>query len=109
MTGPTPAAASAAVTSNTSRPAINTPKGRACAPDAATASTAVRAAVAGLVAAGAKARPFGLLVAGDDVFDATAALADAGVGPVTVANPTYVFEAASEVTEELARRLQLQN
>ena len=75
----------------------------------AEADAAARAAVAGLVAAGAKARPFGLLVAGDDVFDATAALADAGVGPVTVANPTYVFEAASQVTEELARRLTLQN
>jgi ATP phosphoribosyltransferase len=75
----------------------------------AEADTAARAAVAGLVAAGAKARPFGLLVAGDDVFDATAALADAGVGPVTVANPTYVFEAASEVTEELAKRLLMQN
>jgi ATP phosphoribosyltransferase len=75
----------------------------------AEADTAARAAVDGLVAAGAKARPFGLLVAGEDVFDATSALADAGVGPVTVANPTYVFEAASEVTEELARRLTLQN
>jgi ATP phosphoribosyltransferase len=75
----------------------------------AEADTAARAAVAGLVAAGAKARPFGLLVAGDDVFDATAALADAGVGPVTVANPTYVFAAASEVTEELAKRLLMQN
>ena len=75
----------------------------------AEADTAARAAVDGLVAAGAKARPFGLLVAGEDVFDATSALADAGVGPVTVANPTYVFEAASQVTEELARRLLLQN
>jgi hypothetical protein len=58
---------------------------------------------------GAKARPFGLLVAGEDVFDATSALADAGIGPVTVANPSYVFEAASQVTEELARRLLLRN
>ena len=75
----------------------------------AEADAAARAAVATLGANGGKARPFGLLVAGDDVFDATAALADAGVGPVTVANPTYVFEAASEVTEELARRLTQQN
>jgi ATP phosphoribosyltransferase len=75
----------------------------------AEADTAARRAVETLAASGAKARPFGLLVAGEDVFDATAALAEAGVGPVTVANPTYVFEAASQVTEELARRLTLQN
>jgi ATP phosphoribosyltransferase len=75
----------------------------------AEADAAARAAVAALAADGAKARPFGLLVAGEDVFDATSALADAGIGPVTVANPSYVFEAASQVTEELARRLLLQN
>ena len=75
----------------------------------AEADAAARGAVANLVAGGATARPFGLLVAGEDVFDATNALADAGVGPVTVANPTYVFEATSEVTEELTRRLLLQN
>ena len=70
---------------------------------------AARATVEQLVAAGASVRPFGVLVAARDVFDATSALADAGVGPVTVANPTYVFETLSEVSEELAKRLQLQN
>jgi ATP phosphoribosyltransferase len=75
----------------------------------AEADATARSAAEALVAVGAKARPFGLLVAGDDVFAATSALADAGVGPVTVANPTYVFEAASQVTEELAKRLTLQN
>ncbi len=75
----------------------------------AEADAAARAATQVLVAAGAKVRPFGVLVAGDDVFDATAALADAGVGPVTVANPTYVFEPTSEVMEELATRLQVSN
>ena len=75
----------------------------------AEADQAAKIAVAPLVAAGASVRPFGVLVGGRAVFDATAALADAGVGPVTVANPAYVFEAISEVTEELAKRLKLQN
>src|SRR5271169_3307782 len=47
----------------------------------AEADSAARAAVEGLAAAGGRARPFGLLIAGEDVFDVTAALADAGVGP----------------------------
>ena len=68
---------------------------------------AARRALETLGGVAATARPFGVLVAGRDVFAATAALADAGVGPVTVANPTYVFEAASQVIEELASRLQL--
>ncbi|HEY3694332.1 ATP phosphoribosyltransferase [Phenylobacterium sp.] len=68
-----------------------------------TARTAIET-LAGVIAA---PRPFGVLVGGRDVFAAAGALSDAGVGPVTVANPTYVFEAASEVIEELARRLQL--
>jgi ATP phosphoribosyltransferase len=71
----------------------------------AEADAAARATVDALAAAGAKARPFGVLIAGRDVFDVTAALAAAGVGPVTVANPAYVFEAVSEVTEELVQRL----
>jgi len=71
------------------------------------ADETARRAVETVAAAGAKPRPFGVLVAGRDVFDVTAALAQAGVGPVTVANPAYVFEAASEVTEELATRLNL--
>jgi len=72
----------------------------------AEADAAARGVVDGLATTGAKARPFGVLIAGRDVFDVTAALAAAGVGPVTVANPAYVFEARSEVTEELAQRLQ---
>jgi ATP phosphoribosyltransferase len=67
------------------------------------------AAVASLVATGAKPRPFGVLVESDDVFAATAALAEAGVGPVTVANPTYVFEPASARMEELCARLSGEN
>lgn len=71
------------------------------------ADAAARRAIETVTVSGAAARPFGVLVGGGDVFKVTAALAQAGVGPVAVANPTYVFEAVSEVTEELARRLQL--
>jgi ATP phosphoribosyltransferase len=70
---------------------------------------AARAAVSELIAAGAKARPFGVLVENGAIFAATAALAEAGVGPVTVENPTYVFEPASEAMEGLARRLDRRN
>jgi len=66
---------------------------------------AARQAVAGLIARGAKARPFGVLVAGADVFDAADALAAAGVGPVTVVKPDYVFEALSQPIEDLSKRL----
>ena len=44
----------------------------------AEADAAARAAVDGLAAAGATARPFGVLISGRDVFDVTAALADGG-------------------------------
>ena len=69
------------------------------------ADAAAEAVVAGLVAVGAKPRPFGVLVRSSDVFDATTALSDAGVGPVTVANPSYVFEPASEAMTGLNARL----
>jgi ATP phosphoribosyltransferase len=70
-----------------------------------TADSAAESAVAALVAAGAKPQPHGVLVASGDVFGAAASLADAGVGPVTVANPTYVFEAVSQAMEELEAKL----
>jgi ATP phosphoribosyltransferase len=54
---------------------------------------------------GATARPFGVLLAADDVFAATAALAEHGVGPVSVTNPTYVFETLSAPIEALVERL----
>jgi ATP phosphoribosyltransferase len=50
-------------------------------------------------------RANGLLVKGSDLFAATAALADAGVGPVSVTRPAYVFEALSPATERLAAAL----
>jgi ATP phosphoribosyltransferase len=53
---------------------------------------------------GATARPFGLLLAAEDVFAATARLADHGVGPVSVTHPAYVFEAECAPIEALARR-----
>jgi ATP phosphoribosyltransferase len=68
---------------------------------------AARRAVEGLISRGAKARPFGVLVAGADVFDAADALAAAGVGPVTVVKPDYVFEALSQPIEDLSKRLRI--
>jgi ATP phosphoribosyltransferase len=73
----------------------------------AEADETARAAVENLVAAGAAARPFGVLVAGSEVFEAAAALAAAGVGPVTVAKPDYVFETVSAPVEALAKQLQM--
>ncbi len=55
--------------------------------------------------AGAVARPHGVLVADKLIFDATARLAQAGIGPVVVSHPTYVFESISEPVERLARRV----
>ena len=47
------------------------------------------------------------LVESTHVFAATAALAEAGVGPVTVSTPAYVFEADSQPICALAQRLKL--
>jgi ATP phosphoribosyltransferase len=68
---------------------------------------AARGAVEALIARGAKARPFGVLVAGADVFDAADALAAVGIGPVTVVKPDYVFEALSQPIEDLSLRLRM--
>ena len=57
---------------------------------------------AGFVARGASRRANGLLVAQADLFDATSALGEAGVGPVTAARPDYVFEPRSEAADRLA-------
>jgi ATP phosphoribosyltransferase len=54
---------------------------------------------------GAVRRSDGLLVPAQAMFDAAEALADAGVGPVSVDRPDYVFEAVSPVIEALAERL----
>jgi len=54
---------------------------------------------------GASRRANGLLVAERDLFDASQALANAGVGPVTAATPDYVFEPACPAAEALAARV----
>jgi ATP phosphoribosyltransferase len=62
-------------------------------------------AVVHLAARGAQATPFAVLIETQSVFEATAALAAAGVSPVAVAHPAYVFEAICEPIEALARRV----
>jgi len=54
---------------------------------------------------GATRRANGMLVAERDLFDATQALARAGVGPVTAATPDYVFEPQCPAAEALAGRV----
>ena len=71
------------------------------------ADAAARAALQPWLEGGATPRPFGALLAADDVFAATAALAEHGLGPVSVTNPTYVFEALSAPIESLAERLRI--
>ena len=66
---------------------------------------AAQAAVEPFLAGGAKPRPHGLLIPGGELFDAAQALAAAGVGPLTVSRPDYVFEIASDAAEGLAARL----
>ncbi|MBX3482621.1 ATP phosphoribosyltransferase [Phenylobacterium sp.] len=50
------------------------------------------AVVEGLVAAGASRRPNGLLVDSTQVADSALALSAAGLGPVTVSKPDFVFD-----------------
>ena len=66
---------------------------------------AARGAAGPYLERGAKARPHGLLAPGGELFDLAEALAAAGVGPLTVSRPDYVFEAASPAAEALAARL----
>ncbi|HEY8573950.1 ATP phosphoribosyltransferase [Phenylobacterium sp.] len=58
-----------------------------------------------LVAAGASRRPNGLLVGADGVADAAAALAGAGLGPVTAARPDFVFEVGCLPFEALVKQV----
>lgn len=57
-----------------------------------------RAALAGF---GRDWRASGLLAPAGEVFQAAAALAEAGVGPVTATRPEYVFDARSEAADML--------
>jgi ATP phosphoribosyltransferase len=63
-----------------------------------------QAAVAPFVGQGAR-RANGALLAAADLFDAAAALGAAGVEPVTVSRPDYVFESRSAVLDKLRERL----
>ena len=58
-----------------------------------------------LVAAGASRRPNGLLVDSAAVADSALALTAAGLGPVTVSKPDFVFDAASPAFGNLRSRL----
>ena len=71
----------------------------------AEADAAAREALAAWLADGAKPRPFGVLVKSDEVFAASAALAERGVGPVTVTHPAFVFEPVSAAIDALAAKL----
>lgn len=64
-----------------------------------------QAAVAPFLEAGGSRRANGALLATGDLFAASAALAEAGVEPVTVSRPDYVFESRSAVLEALKSRL----
>lgn len=64
-----------------------------------------QAAVAGFIAKGGSRRANGALLATGDLFDAAAALAAAGVEPVTVSRPDYVFESRSAVLDRFAEAL----
>lgn len=65
-----------------------------------------QAAVAAFVAKGGSRRANGALLATGDLFEAAAALAAAGVEPVTVSRPDYVFESRSAVLDRFARTLE---
>jgi ATP phosphoribosyltransferase len=64
-----------------------------------------RAAVAPFIAAEEAPRAYGVLVARERLFAAAAALASAGVGPVSVTRPGHVFHATSEAADRLAKAI----
>jgi len=66
-----------------------------------------RTAIIGLAVPGDAVGPNGALVAGGDLFAAANALGLAGVGPVSVSQPGFVFEATIPAVDSLARRLLL--
>ena len=61
--------------------------------------------VSDLIAAGATARPHGLLIAADRAASAAQALTAAGLGPVTVAQPHFVFEVDCAASKALRDRI----
>jgi ATP phosphoribosyltransferase len=71
----------------------------------ATGAKAEEAVVAQLTAAGASRRPNGLLVALDQLADASLALTAAGLGPVAAARPDFVFDVDCPSFEALRSRV----
>ena len=67
-----------------------------------------RLALAGVGDADSAGRPHGVLIPRPRLFAATAALADAGVGPVSVDQPAYVFESRSAPADRLAAAVSAQ-
>ena len=65
------------------------------------------AATAAFAELGASRRPNGLLLAAADLFAAAEALAAAGVGPVSVTRPDYVFHADCPTVDALMAKLDL--
>ena len=70
-------------------------------------SAAAEAATEPFLARGASRRPSGVLVSSSDLFEAAEALAGAGVGPVSVIRPDYVFHAECPAIDTLALILNL--
>jgi hypothetical protein len=64
-----------------------------------------RSALAGIARGPDAERANGALVAREALFAAMEALSKAEVGPVSVTQPAYVFEAASEAGDRLAAAL----
>ena len=71
----------------------------------ARADTAEAAVVEGLVAAGALRRPNGLLIDSAQAPDASLALTTAGLGPVTVSKPDFVFDVSCSAFDTLRSRV----
>jgi ATP phosphoribosyltransferase len=68
-------------------------------------ANAAEAATERFLASGATRRAQGLLAAAGDLIDITAALADAGVGPVSIVRPDFAFAPASAAADRLANAL----
>jgi hypothetical protein len=63
---------------------------------------AARVALTAFAQASDAERANGALISRGDLFAAMLALAQAGVGPVSVTQPAYVFEAISDAADRLA-------
>jgi ATP phosphoribosyltransferase len=67
--------------------------------------SAARTALAAFARTSDAERASGALVSREQLFAAMEALTHAGVGPVSVTQPDYVFEAASQAGDQLAAAL----